>query len=209
MNSRSRQILLILVLAAAWGTVLSSPFRAFADMVRDVGLRLFDAVGASSVLSVFLAYLLLLAVLVLLSVLVRGPRQRIVAAACALSAFAYHLAFCIRDGKLYDVAFSTAVGLAIALAFLLFRSKKPVLWLTDAYIAALPALAIHDAFLVPVFDRIGVRLTHLEPWFILPTTSAVMRLDGFAGLPAFVWGLGVAILVVGSSVILSSGRGRG
>ena len=48
MNSRPRALVLFLLLVLAWGSVLASPFRAFAELCRTGAFR----IGAAEVIVV-------------------------------------------------------------------------------------------------------------------------------------------------------------
>jgi hypothetical protein len=209
MKSRARAMTLLLLLVLAWGALVASPFRAFAELTRDLSYRLGTLVGLDFPFRVLWAYFAALLVLVGLLLLSRSRVRHYVAPFCALAAFAYNLVLSFFGGHGYAIALSTSIGLALALVLLLPKNQTPVMWLGDAYIMAIPAMVLFDALVIPGLDRIGVEAPVVRSWIELPTTSLVQLLQKSYGLDVLVWGLILAAVAALPTVFLTDGRQKG
>ncbi len=116
----------------------------------------------------FLVYLLFAVVLVVLLILGRSRSRIYLAGLCALATIIHHLVLCIRTGKVYPVSLAIAIGLALALLFLLIKSKRPGLWLSDAYTLSLAIWLIYDGPIYALSRIPGLNVGRLSPFIPVP-----------------------------------------
>ena len=209
MNSRARAMTLLLSLVVAWGAIAASPFRAFAELVRDGGRKLAQLFGLNDSVAVLAAYFVALLVLTGLLLLSRSRVKHYVAPVCALAAFAYNLALSTFSSHSYTIALSTSIGLALALLFLLPKNPRPSMWLGDAFTMAIPAMVLFDAVLLPVVNRFAIVVPVVPNWIEWPTTTPVLLLDRYLGLDALLWGLILAAVTLLPTLLLTNGRPKG
>lgn len=209
MNSRPRALVLLLVLAALWGSLVASPFRAFAELCRFGPFTVASALGLATPLAALVAYVFALAVLIALLLASRSRAEHFVPALCALAAFGYNLIASILAGTGFTIAITTSIGLALAVAFILPKSPRPALWLGDAFTMSISAMVLFDAVILPLARKLSVTLPYVKTWFAYPTDSLVLKLDGLWGLDALLWGGIVALVFLVPTVFLTVGRPRG
>ncbi len=209
MNSRARATTLFLILLVAWGSLLASPFRAFAEMCRDLARMVIHPPHADEPTSTILVYGFALVVLIAMLVLSRGKVQHFVAPFAALAALAYNLILSMVNGGGFTIALTTSIGLALALLFLLPKSQRPAMWLGDAFTMAIPAMVVFDAIVVPGAAALKIGLPHVKDWLDWPSSSLIHGLDGFLGLNVLLWGLIVLSVFLVPAFFLVSGRQKG
>jgi hypothetical protein len=115
----------------------------------------------------------------------------------------------VLGGRAFTVAITTSISLALALAFLLPKSKRPAMWLGDAFTMALASLVLYDAGVIPLAKRLDVTLPSMKNWFEFPTTSLVLSLDGYLGLDYLLWGGIVCFVFLLPVVFLTTQRPKG
>lgn len=209
MKSHSRAWVLFALLVLIWQTLPGGPFKYFADMVREGAGRSAEWLIASQAWQAVFVYLVITIILILLLVVGRHKNQLYIAGICSLATLVHHLLLCIRTGQIYPVSLAIAIGLALALFFLIIRAKSPALWLSDAYVVSLSVWMFREGVLAPVTRLLSMNQSPAIEWLGLPEQSLVRNLSGVWGLPLIVW---LLIPLAGSIlplVFLSQGRSRG
>lgn len=209
MKSHTRALIVFLIVFILFSTPFMGPFSYFSDLVARlassvIGLLPLTAAWAAVGQAVF--RVLVLTALLLIG---RGRQSHYVAAICALVEMVHHLVLAVTTRSLYPVSLSIAIGLALALLFLLLPSHRPSLWLSDAFILAIPAGLIYDGVLGPLYDLFRLPARVFSPLFILPDQSLIDRLAGHLGLPVLAWSLLLAILALLPVALWARGRQKG
>lgn len=209
MKSQTRAWLVAAGLFLAWSTVVAAPFRYFAEMLRDWSRYLSGLAGLSDPIRSLLTYGWISLFLILFLLAGRSRQGLYLAGIFALAEVTYHLVICLRNGQLYDVSLPITIGLALALLFLLIKSKSPSLWLSDAFICALAVWQINDTLLAALFDVLKLNRDTLAPLIRVPENALIFSLRDFWHLPLAVWALIAAALVIVPLVFLASRRQKG
>ncbi len=209
MKSQTRAWLVTLILLLSWGTLLAAPFRYFAEMLRDWGRFMAGLTPFSAGTQTLLVYLWMTVLLAVSLVLGRGRQTIYLAGIFALAEVCYHLVICIRNNQLYDVSLPLTIGLALALLFLLIRSKSPSLWLTDFFVCGLAVWLLYDSLLAQAVAWLKLAPDALAPIFVFPKTSLIASLQDFWHLPLVAWVIGISLLAVIPLVFLTAGRQKG
>jgi hypothetical protein len=209
MKSQNRAWIMFAVLFFSWSTLPASPFKYFADMIR----QWFGVVATHTMIALpwqpVLLYFSISVLLVVLLLAGRGRSRLYIAGICSLATLVHHLIHCIRTGRVYAVSPAIAIGLALALLFLIIRVKSPALWLSDAYVIALSVWLIRDGFLPPVLDRLGLAKSQPALFLELPSDPLIMQLDQVWHLPVVVWAALPLAMAVLPLIFWSKGRQKG
>lgn len=208
MKSQSRAWLIFALLFILWA-VPYSPFSYFAEMIRELGGYLVIHPFMPTPWQAILIYILTGLLLITLLLLGRNRNRLYIAGVCALAEMVYHLIYCISTSKVYPVSLAIAIGLALALFFMLVKAKSPSLWLSDAFVMALPVWLIYDGFIYPASKLLSIEPGQLAPYFKIPASSLLEKLDGTLGLPMLVWALLPLLLAVLPLVFLTRNRQKG
>ncbi len=209
MKSQNRAWIMLLVILLAWQTLPASPFAYFAEMLGQwfgLASRQFFSAAAWQAVFVYLLFILLLAGLLLAG---RSKNRVYLAGVCSLATLLQHLVHCIKTGSIYAVSPAIAIGLALSLLFLLIRAKSPALWLTDAYLMALPAWLVRDAVLPPLLELAGLNNSALARYLQLPEKPLAGNLLPAGGLAALVFSLVLLLLALLPLIFLARGRQKG
>ena len=209
MKSQTRAWIIMVVLFVLWGTLPVSPFVYFSEMIREWAGLVFEHSIIPLPWQAVLIYLTLALLTTILLLLGRSRSNIYIAGFCALAGMVHHLILCIRTQRLYTVSFAIAIGLALALLFLLIKPQSPALWLSDAFIMALPVFILYDGLLNPLFKLVGLKADALEPFMPIPDQSLVSRLDGVFGLPQTIWAILPLLLALAPVILLSAKRKKG
>jgi hypothetical protein len=209
MKSQTRTWLIFALLFCLWGTVPISPFSYFAGMIRELSGFLISQPFFPAGWITILIYVLISLILITFLLLGRSRNRLYIAGFCALAEMIYHLVYCIRTNKIYPVSLAIAGGLALALLFLLIKAKSPSIWLSDAYILALPVWLVYDGVIYPLGQLLDIKPDKLAPFIPIPTEALIKNLDKALGLPMAVWALLPLLLVILPLIFLSSNRQKG
>ncbi|NLM15898.1 MAG: hypothetical protein GX218_08595 [Clostridiaceae bacterium] len=209
MKSQTRAWLVCIVLFVLWGTLAAAPFQYFSDLIRELGGLLVETPVLPAAWKTFLVYLLFAVVLVVLLILGRSRSRIYLAGLCALATIIHHLVLCIRTGKVYPVSLAIAIGLALALLFLLIKSKRPGLWLSDAYTLSLAIWLIYDGPIYALSRIPGLNVGRLSPFIPVPADPLSKNLDNFLGIPLIAWAVLPLLLGVLPIIFLARGRQKG
>ncbi len=209
MKSQNRAWIMFILVFLAWRTLPASPFTYFADMLSQwfgfAAGKLFAAFVWQTLL-VYLFFILLLTALLLAG---RSKNRIYLAGVCSLASLLHHLVYCLRTGSIYPVSLAIALGLALALLFLLIRAKSPALWLTDAYIMALPAWLLRDAVLPPLLKWAGLAQGSLADLLALPAQPFSASLTDVKAVPPYIISLVFLILTLLPLIFWARGRQKG
>lgn len=208
MRSETRAWLAGAVLLLVWRMTYAGPFSYFADMIAD-GLRwLWSFAGVPVKPGVLLTYIFLAGFVCLFFFLGRKKFRLYLAGFFVLGVLLHHVFICIKSGKLYPVSFAIVIVLALALVFLLIKSKTPGLILADMFILALPVWLIYDSLLVLLFSIFKWSGERWSPYFILPASPLISQLDGFIKIPWEIWTLIPVACAILPVVFLARNRSR-
>ena len=209
MKSQTRAWTVFILLFLLWGTLLAAPFRYLADMVRELGAFLFIRPMIPVAWQSILIYLLLFTLYVIMLLIGKYRARTYIAGLCALAGMIHHLIYCLRTQQLYPVSPAIAVGLALALLFLLIRSQTPALWLSDAFIMSLPVYLLYDGLLSPLFSMIGLSRQALMPFMLVPAGSLIFNMPALFQMPQAVWSILPVLMAVLPMIWLTRGRKKG
>lgn len=206
MKSQTRAWIVLGIIFFCWGTLPISPFSYFAAMIREWGDFLFVRSFLPVTMQSLLIYLLFTVLFVAFLLIGRSRSRIYIAGICALAGMAHHLVYCLRTDRLYEASLALAIGLALALLFLIIRSPQPSLWLSEGYIMALPVYILYDGLLHPLFKTADIGYRALAPFMPVPQKSLLSSFDGLWGIPLFVWVFMPAVMVLIPLIFLSKGR---
>lgn len=206
MKSHIRAWIITGILFFLWGTLPVSPFAYFAAMIRQWGDFLFQRGFLPAAWQSILIYLLLTAVFIAFLLVGRSRSRIYIAGICALAGMAHHLIYCLRTDRLYAVSPAIAIGLALALLFLLIKSSQPSLWLSDGFIMALPVYLLYDGLLNPLFRLLKLDFRHLSPFMPVPENTLLSALAGIWGIPLYAWALLPTAMALIPLIFLTQGR---
>ncbi len=209
MKSEGRAWIVTGLLFFLWRTLPASPFRYFADMIGDGCVWATGRLPLPPLGQALLIYFLMGLLLVTFLLISRSRSRLYLAGLCALAEMAHHLVLCIRTGQIYDVSPAIAIGLALALLFLLVKAKSPALWLSDAYILSLGVWLLYDGVLPPLLKALSLEQSGLAALVQLPADPWINRLSGLWHLPLPVWAILPLALAVVPVILLGRGRQKG
>ena len=209
MKSQTRGLITFLLVFFLWGTIITGPFRYFAYAFRDFFLWIFSRLNSPDIVTFFIVPILLISVMIVFLVLGTKKYAAYTAGICALLSLLYYLFHCILQSSFDSVSFAVVIGLALALAFIIFRVDTGSLWLSDAYIYSLYALLFFELVATPILLNFSdLRETVSGLWPILPSTIAPLAGD-LLGLPNLLWDISLFILLSIPVFFLSRGRKKG
>ncbi len=209
MKSQTRAWIVFALVLVLFSTVLMAPFSYFAGLVKTLTGTITGLLPISLAWQTAMRFVTMTLILSALLLFGRNRQSHYIAAVCALVEMVHHLIECIMTRSLYPVSLPIAIGLALALLFLLLPSRRPSLYLSDAYILSIPVMMIYDGVLGPVYELFGLPPRIFAPLFILTDFELSSRLDGLLGLPEWVFSLAILILAVLPVVFWSRRRQKG
>lgn len=189
MKSETRAWLAGAVILLVWRMTYAGPFSYFADMIAGGFLWLWSFAGVPDKPGVLLTYIFIAGLTCLFFYLGRKKFRLYLAGFFVLGVLLHHVYLCIKSGQLYPVSFAIVIVLALALVFLLIKSKTPGLILSDMFIMSLPVWLLYDSLLVLIFSLFKWPGDRWSPYFVLPDLPLINRLDGFIKLPWEVWAI--------------------
>ncbi len=209
MKSQTRALIVYLIVFVLFSTAFMGPFRYFSELMMKAATTLTGVLplgaGWAAITQVVLRSLLL----TMLLLFGRSRQSHYVAAICALVGMLHHLIIAVTTRTIYPVSLPIAIGLALALLFLILPSRRPSLWLSDGFILAVSVGLIYDGVLGSLFNLLHLNSNTFAPLFVLPDQSLINRLGGHLGLPALVWALLIAVLALLPVILWSRGRQKG
>jgi len=208
-KSEGRAWIVFGLLFFLWRTLPGSPFRYFAEMVGDGCIWVTGRMSLPPLWQTILIYLLMGILLVIFLLIGRSRNRLYVAGLCALAEMAHHLVLCIRTGRIYDVSPAIAIGLALALLFLLVKAKSPALWLSDAYVLSLALWLIYDGVLPPLLKTLSLEQSGLAAFLQISANPWINQLSGLWHLPTLAWAILPLTLAVLPIALLGHGRQKG
>lgn len=209
MKSQTRAMIVFLTVFILFSTVLMGPFSYFADLVKKLSGTIVGLLPLSSSWQAALQLVFMALILTSLLLFGRNRQSHYIAAICALVEMVHHLTVCVVTKSLYPVSLPIAIGLALALLFLLLPSRRPALYLSDAYILAIPTIMIYEGVLGPVYDLLRLPPRIFSPLFIVTDRQWTSRLDGLLGLPELAYALVILLLAVLPVFFWARGRQKG
>jgi len=127
----------------------------------------------------------------------------------AVISILYYLFICFKNRSFDGLAFPVALGLAVALIFILMHFEKGNLWLGDAYFYAIPVLLFYELVMLPLYEILKVKGNPLAPFIQVPTNGIIRGIGNLLGIPMFVWGLFIFILLLLPVLYFSKERKNG
>jgi len=209
MKSHTRAWIIFIALFCTWGTLPASPFKYFAEMIRELGGYLVIHKFMPVPWQAILLYILIALILITLLLLSKSKNKLYIAGFCALAEMVFHIIYCIRTGKVYPVSLAIAIGLALALLFLLIKARSPALWLSDAFTLSLAVWLVYDGLVFAIEQLPGISLAGLAPFIPVPEASLLTRLDGVLGIPLVAWSALPILLGILPLVFFARGRQKG
>ena len=189
MSGGTRALIVSFILFVLWGTIITGPFRYFANGCRNVYVWAFSQIsGTPLFVGLIVSLFICLSTIVLLALSAKKYSPYI-AGVCALLSMLYYLFIAFRQ-KDYDVvSFAVAMGLAVALLIQIARAEKLGAWLADAYIFSLPVLLFYELVMTPLYVHFGIRSTALKPFIIVAKEGLGTWIGNLFGLPMIIWGV--------------------
>lgn len=209
MKSQNRAWILFVLVFLAWNSLFGSPFRYFANMIEEGAQWIFSQTAMTPAIEALILYSLYGTLLTSLLLIGRSKNQIYIAGICSLATLVHHLVLCIQTGKIYSVSPAIAIGLALALLFLIIKTKRPALWLSDAYVTALAVWIIRDGVLSPIVSRTTFIDGSLGDFLALPSKPWIESLEQVWSLPVLVWAVWPLLMGIGPLVLLARGRKKG
>ena len=209
MKSESRGLIVSLMIFFLWGTVVTGPFRYFADAFRSIFLWISESLHVPSFFYGFLVPLLLVAVLLFFLALGTKKNASYTAGICALLSLFYYLFHSILERAFDSVSIAVVIGLALALLFIIFRVDGGSLWLSDAYIFSITVLLFFELVLSPFLLLFPDFREPAGRLWIVESESLGTGIGDLLGLPALLWSGTFFILLMIPVFFLSRGRKKG
>lgn len=208
MKSGLRALIVSLALFVLWGTTITEPFRTFATVCQNFFGRVLRGTSMPPVMLGFVISLLLIALLIILVVLGSTDFSRYMAGICAALSMLYYLYTCIQKASYDFRVFPIAVGLAIALLFLILQKDHAGMWLADAYVYSLFILLFVELILTPLSIAVKVPSGKMIPFFPVPVESLATKIGNFLDLPMLIWSGFLFVLMLIPVVYFSRNRKR-
>lgn len=187
--------LFFLVLAILWGTSVATPFRVFAQAVRDLVFAGAGAVGLDGGTRVLVLMAVLLALLSGLLLLGRTRHAEIVAGSCALAGALWHMGARLGDRTFTGETAAMLTGLAVLLLLLLFKLRVGSVRLGEVFALSPGVLLLLEAAILPQMERWGVRIETLPGWTMSPDPS--LFVTGWSTrIPFWVAGIVLASIIM-------------
>ena len=189
MKSGLRGLIVSILLFVLWGTVIAGPFRYLAYAFKSLVSGAFATIGIKGTASGFLMPVILVIITVI------------------------YLLISARKSAEYmaglGAAIPVALGLAVALIFILMHFEKGNLWLGDAYFYAIPVMLFYELVMVPLYRILNVKGNPLNPFIQVPTKGMISDIGDLLGIPMIVWGVFVFILLLLPILYFSKERKNG
>ena len=209
MKSGVRGFIISALLFLFWGTFIAGPFRYLALAFRNVsysvaGIFKLPAIAEVLVVTLFLA----IVILGYLLLSARKPAHYFAGGGAILSVL-YYIYICFNNRSFDGLAFPVALGLAVALIFLLFDLKRAGLWLGDAYFFAVPVLLFYEFIMTPLYRTLQITDNPLAPFIDVESTSLATRWGNVLSVPMLVWGIFLFVIILLPVAHFSKDRKKG
>ncbi len=186
MKRRERALIVFIALILFWGTIISTPFKYFAWMTRDVGKFAFDRLGINGNAGIFVAYVISIICMIALFIICKSGSKVFVSAICSIASLIF---FIITDfAKLDAVPLSIVIGITLSLFAVIIKTNSFEAFLADLFILSIPVMILYDALLVPIFSYLKINTEIFAPWIIISKTSYFSGVTFFSW-PSIFWGL--------------------
>ena len=196
-----RMPLFFLALAVLWGTLVATPFRVFAQAVRDLVYAGTGAVGLDGTPRVLLLAIVLLALLCGLLLLGRTRHAELVAGSCALAGTLWHMGARLGERTFTVETAAVLIGLGVLLLLLLLRLRGANVRLGEAFALSPGVLLLLEAAVLPQMERWDVPIGALPGWTMSPDLTVFVT-DWNARIPF--WAAGIVLAVIISVLMLVS-----
>ena len=211
MRSEERSGIIAIALILLWGTLITEPFRYFAEFLSGSLFKAFAKAG--SVFEGKLGYLLvsLAVTLICCSLLKLSSFKAGHFIGCGLFAvsMAVFLIRGLKAGEMNKATFITMLIFCLALLFTgIFKQERILIWFSDAFIFALPMSLLSAWVLRPIASLSGKVGKYL---FVVRKSheNFASAFRGFLTVPALVWGIFFCILSLLPVIYLAAGRRKG
>jgi hypothetical protein len=186
-KSGLRALIVSLALFLFWGTTITEPFRTFATACHNFFGRVLRNTSMPPVMLGFVISLMLIVFLIILIFIGSSDFSRYLAGICAALGMLYYLYTCIQKSSYDFRVFPIAVGLALALLFLIFQADHAGMWLADAYVYSLLMLLFVELILSPLSIATKIPSGKMIPFFAVPVDSLATKIGNFLDLPMLIW----------------------
>lgn len=209
MKSQTRALIVFTLLFIFFSTPFMGPFSYFSNLITTLTSSIIGLLPLSAGWSTLLYFVFMALILSALLLIGRNRQSHYIAAVCALIEMVHHLVVCVMTKSLYPVSLPIAIGLALALFFLLLPSQRPTLYLSDAFILSIPVSMFYNGILGPLYAMFHLPEHIFSPLFLLPDQTLINRLNGHLGMPVYVYMPVIAFLALLPLLLWARGRQKG
>ncbi|HOO61473.1 MAG TPA: hypothetical protein PKV44_03505 [Bacillota bacterium] len=206
MNSETRAFIVAIILFLLWGTPVIRPFSYIPMTLRDGSLDLLTRFSVPRSIGVILLIILFMAVACLLLFLGRIISPHIIIQCGAALNIVLILIPMIQNRSISITIVPIAICLGVVAFVSFFGIDEAALWLSDAFVFAIPVWLFYDIVLAPFFTLANIRRTQLSPFIVPAEKSLMTEIGAWFGLPQVVWGLFFFVLLVLPVMYFSRGR---
>ena len=189
MRSEERAGIVSIIMLFLWGTLITEPFHIFARYIAKGVTYAMNGLGANSLITSIVMYLVVFAVIVLFQKLSKTKLSSFIP--CAITTV-YIVVLVVKSITESKVSIGDAVSLAIpailGLVFYLFKFETGLKWFTDAYTYSLAIALLNSLLFVPLarLNNVLSKILYITRYNDLFITDS---LSGLAGIHEVIWGL--------------------
>ncbi len=208
MRSEERAGIISIVLLFLWGTLLAEPLHAFMNVFTTLISNILEAVGRNILGKIgggFFLFILLALIIGLLFISRKRIAIYIPCVSYSLISIVYFID-CISKSR-YD--FNTVVSLSIFLAIIAvmhaFKLETPLIWMSDICIYTPAIYLVTGLVFMPLRALVGSwgKIFYITRY---QNTNLALPFDGFMHLPAIVWGVFFAVIMLLPIIYFSFSR---
>ncbi len=206
MSGGKRAVIVSILLFLLWGTFIAAPFRNFVRALRFVadsltGLLRFPTTGGAFLIAIL--FLLITAAYLFIR---EDKAVELTVIIAAIIGVLFHLYRSVAGRTIAEMAVPVAIGLMAAMIFMLFQMQTAIKFLADAYFYALPVSLFYELVMTPVFAAAGLQKDLLSPFITVEERGLATDIGALFGLPAWIWGIFLFVLILLPIIYLSKGR---
>ena len=194
MRSEERSGIVFIIMLLLWGTLVTEPFHILAGYFYKGILTAGGALKFPEVVTSLLVVFIFTVCTVLLQRIAKSEAAPFIPGILAvltlvgfIARTAYHLQ--VDVGK----AAALIIPVVILMVLYIFRLKKVLIWIAEAYIFSLPIALITATLFEPV-ARLGETVRKILYITRYNEMDVVTPFDGLAGIPGIAWGVFFTVL---------------